>query len=93
MILLAAPLMRAQQASGPLLRLHEGWWLASGCGLSTSGAQLSSASYQADRQTWKAIAVPTTVLAAQVGAGEFGDPYFARNLRSIPGTDYPVGKI
>ncbi len=37
--------------------------------------------------------MPTTVLAAQVGAGEFGDPYFARNLRSIPGTDYPVGKI
>jgi exo-1,4-beta-D-glucosaminidase len=85
--------MRAQQASGPLLRLHEGWWLASGCGLSASGAQLSSTSYPTDRQTWKATAVPTTVLAAQVGAGEFGDPYFARNLRSIPGTDYPVGKI
>jgi exo-1,4-beta-D-glucosaminidase len=85
--------MHAQQVSGPALRLHEGWWLASGCGLSASGAQLSSTSYSADRQTWKATAVPTTVLAAQVGAGEFGDPYFARNLRSIPGTDYPVGKI
>jgi exo-1,4-beta-D-glucosaminidase len=33
------------------------------------------------------------VLAAQVSEGEFPDPYFARNLRNIPGTDYPIGKI
>ncbi len=33
------------------------------------------------------------MLAAQVAAGEFPDPYFGRNLRSIPGTDYPIGKI
>jgi exo-1,4-beta-D-glucosaminidase len=37
--------------------------------------------------------VPSTVLAAQVAAGEFRDPYFARNLRAIPGTDYPIGGI
>ena len=34
---------------------------------------------------------PTTVLAAQVAAGEFKDPYFSDNLRKIPGTTYPVG--
>jgi exo-1,4-beta-D-glucosaminidase len=54
---------------------------------------LSSASYQAEARTWKATAVPATVLAAQVGAGQFADPYFARNLRNIPGTDYPIGHI
>jgi exo-1,4-beta-D-glucosaminidase len=37
--------------------------------------------------------VPSTVLAAQVAGGEFPDPYVARNLRAIPGTDYPIGKI
>ena len=37
--------------------------------------------------------MPSTVLAAQVAAGEFRDPYFARNLRAIPGTDYPIGAI
>jgi exo-1,4-beta-D-glucosaminidase len=90
---MTAPLLRAQQANGPLLRLHEGWRLASGCGLPASGAELSSAPYQVDLSTWKATAVPATVLAAQVGAGEFGNPYYARNLRNIPGTDYPVGRV
>jgi exo-1,4-beta-D-glucosaminidase len=87
--------MRAQQASGavPLLRLHEGWSLASGCHLSAAGAQLSVASYHADPSSWTATSVPSTVLAAQVSGGQFKDPYFDRNLRAIPGTDYPIGKI
>jgi exo-1,4-beta-D-glucosaminidase len=54
---------------------------------------LSAVSYQPPAHAWQATAVPTTVLAAQVAAGEFPDPYFGRNLRSIPGTDYPIGKI
>jgi exo-1,4-beta-D-glucosaminidase len=33
------------------------------------------------------------VLAAQVSGGQFKDPYFDRNLRAIPGTDYPIGKV
>jgi exo-1,4-beta-D-glucosaminidase len=72
--------------------LHEGWWLASGCDVSASGEQLSSASYKA-ANGWRATVVPSTVLAAQVAGGEFRDPYYARNLRAIPGTDYPIGKI
>ena len=35
---------------------------------------------------------PPTVLAAQVAAGEFKDPYYSDNLRKIPGTTYPVGE-
>ena len=37
--------------------------------------------------------MPATVLAAQVANGAYPDPYYARNLRDIPGTDYPVGHI
>ena len=33
------------------------------------------------------------MLAAQVAAGVFPDPYFGMNLRQIPGTDYPIGRI
>jgi exo-1,4-beta-D-glucosaminidase len=92
LIFLTGSSARAQQAAGPLLRLHEGWWLASGCDVSASGEQLSSALYNA-AHGWRGTAVPSTVLAAQVAGGEFRDPYFARNLRAIPGTDYPIGKI
>ena len=31
------------------------------------------------------------MLAAQVKAGVFPDPYFGDNLRQIPGTSYPIG--
>ena len=36
---------------------------------------------------WLKTSVPSTVLAAQVAAGVFPDPYFGDNLRQIPGTD------
>ncbi len=77
----------------PLLRLHTGWWLASGCKVPATGEQLSTASYRRGASSWTATSVPSTVLAAQVSGGQFKDPYFDRNLRAIPGTDYPIGKI
>jgi exo-1,4-beta-D-glucosaminidase len=40
---------------------------------------------------WYKATIPTTVLAAQVAAGEFPDPYFGMNLRNIPGTTYKIG--
>jgi exo-1,4-beta-D-glucosaminidase len=93
--LLTAPLTRAQQANepAPLLRLHAGWWLASGCKLPATGDQLSTAAYRPGAGSWTATSVPSTVLAAQVSGGQFTDPYFDRNLRAIPGTDYPIGKV
>jgi exo-1,4-beta-D-glucosaminidase len=93
LIFFTAPLVHAQQVSDPLLRLHEGWQLTSGCKLSATGAQLSTVAYRPDASSWIGTAVPSTVLAAQVSVGQFKDPYFDRNLRAIPGTDYPIGKI
>lgn len=93
LIFFSASWAAAQNATGPLLRLHEGWWLASGCEVSANGAELSSTSYKPPAHAWQATVVPATVLAAQVHEGEFPDPYFGRNLRSIAGTDYPIGKI
>lgn len=93
LFLATSPGAYAQQGSAPLLRLHNGWQLTSGCGMWATGAQLSLASYKDATHHWRSVAVPSTILAAQVAAGEFPDPYFGRNLRSIPGTDYPIGKI
>ena len=36
--------------------------------------------------------MPSTVLAAQVAAGEIKQPYYAINLRKIPGANYPIGQ-
>ena len=63
-------------------------------------AHLTAYAYQeavslvpASRGGWHAATVPSTVVAALVADGTFPDPYFGENLRSIPGTTYPVGKI
>jgi exo-1,4-beta-D-glucosaminidase len=72
------------------LALHDGWTLQSSCKVSSGGAQISSAGFRTDG--WHATTVPSTVLAALVADKTYPDPYFGMNLRSIPGTTYPIGK-
>jgi exo-1,4-beta-D-glucosaminidase len=72
------------------LPLREGWSLQSGCKTQAGGEAISSKGF--DARGWYTISVPSTVLAGQVAAGEFKDPYYSDNLRRIPGTSYPVGR-
>jgi exo-1,4-beta-D-glucosaminidase len=57
----------------------------------SSGDRISSAAFRTTG--WIDAIVPGTVLGSQVAAGVFPDPFFGMNLRKIPGTDYPLGKI
>ena len=70
--------------------LHDDWRLQSACKTEAKGDAITAANFSTT--DWLKTAVPSTVLAAQVAAGLFPDPYFSDNLRKIPGTDYPVGK-
>jgi exo-1,4-beta-D-glucosaminidase len=76
--------------AGEVTPLHDGWNLQSACNLEVKGDIISSENFAVDG--WIKTAVPSTVLAAQVAAGVFPDPYFGDNLRKIPGADYPIGK-
>jgi exo-1,4-beta-D-glucosaminidase len=69
--------------------LRDNWQLLSACKATDSGEAISTTTFKTD--TWLKTSVPSTVLAAQVKAGVFPDPYFGDNLRKIPGTSYPVG--
>src|SRR5580658_5949377 len=69
--------------------LRTGWNLQSACKLESDGATISTTAFHP--AGWIAASVPTTVLAAQVAAGIFKDPDYGTNLRSIPGTTYPIG--
>jgi exo-1,4-beta-D-glucosaminidase len=71
--------------------LTDGWSMQSGCVANDSGEQISAITYQP--QGWIKAVVPGTVLGSQVEAGVFPHPFYGMNLRSIPGTDYPIGKI
>ncbi len=78
-------------ASSASVPLRTGWKLQSGCVARSSGDRISLPEYRT--AGWIDAAVPGTVLGSQVAAGVFPDPFFGMNLRKIPGTDYPVGKI
>ncbi len=83
--------MLSKVFAGTVTPLHEGWQLQSACKLEVAGETISTDAFKPDG--WLKTAVPSTVLAAQVDAGVFPDPYFGMNLRQIPGTTYPIGEI
>jgi exo-1,4-beta-D-glucosaminidase len=76
-------------ASSAVMELKQGWSVQSGCKVQGDGATFSKGDFHP--KGWYSAAVPATVVAVQVASGEFKDPYFGMNLRSIPGTTYPIG--
>lgn len=70
------------------LPLADGWRLRSSDGLADGGARLSRPGY--DASGWTPTAVPSTVLAALVQAGEVADPYQGRNLETIDQSRFTV---
>ncbi|MEO6910194.1 MAG: hypothetical protein ABI158_04640, partial [Edaphobacter sp.] len=79
-----------RNAPSTVLELKQGWSVQSDCKVQGDGPTFSKAEFHP--AGWYSATVPATVLAVQVAAGEFKDPYFGMNLRSIPGTTYPIGK-
>jgi exo-1,4-beta-D-glucosaminidase len=77
-------------SSSQPLPLRDGWRLQSGCKIQSQGEAISTSGFEP--KGWVEVTVPSTVLAAQVAAGELKDPYYGDNLRKIPGTSYPVGE-
>lgn len=77
-------------AAGERTRLAAGWAIQSSAKVSAQGPALSRAGF--DSAGWQRISVPNTVVGALVENGIYPDPYFGMNLRSIPGTSYPIGE-
>jgi exo-1,4-beta-D-glucosaminidase len=71
------------------IELDRGWDVQSSRKVTEGGEILSSPAFQP--KGWYKAAVPSTVVGAQVAAGEFPDPYFGMNLRQLPGMTYPIG--
>ena len=64
--------------------------LQSSCVVKASGEQISAIGFST--AGWHSTSVPSTVVAALVADQTYPDPDFGMNLRSIPGTTYPIGK-
>ena len=70
--------------------LQAGWALQSSCQLTATGEQISTAGF--NTAGWHSTEVPSTVVAALVADKTYPDPYYGKNLRDIPGAEYPIGK-
>lgn len=81
----------AASAQPARVALDRGWSIQSSAHTELKGDALSKPG--ADTRGWHPATVPTTVVGALVAEGQFRDPYVAMNLRSIPGTSYPIGSV
>ena len=75
--------------AGSVLPLKNGWFLQSSRKVDDPGSVISRPTFQP--KGWYPVSVPTTVLAGLVKNKVYPDPYYGMNLRSIPGTTYPIG--
>ena len=71
------------------LALREHWNLQSSAKVADEGEIISTASFVP--RGWHETTVPTTVVAALVNDKTLPDPFFATNLRQLPGVTYRIG--
>ena len=72
--------------SSELLREH--WYIQSSATVHADGAAISRTGFASSN--WYPATLPSTVLSALVQDQVYPDPYTGTNLRSIPGTTYPI---
>jgi exo-1,4-beta-D-glucosaminidase len=70
------------------MSLRRNWFIQSAAELQAEGAAISTVGFSSSN--WYPATVPTTVLSALVQDQVYPDPYTGMNLRSIPGTTYPI---
>jgi exo-1,4-beta-D-glucosaminidase len=68
--------------------LRENWFIQSSANVRSDGPTISRTGFST--QGWYPATLPATVLSALVEDKVYPDPYVGINLRSIPGTDYPI---
>ena len=76
----------ANNSGGTRWTLDEGWLIQSSVTVHDSGEVISTPSFKPTG--WVPTRVPSTVLAALVHNGVYPDPYFGKNLASLPGSSY-----
>jgi exo-1,4-beta-D-glucosaminidase len=92
LILVACAIARAGAAAEPTassaVTLGKGWAIQASSEVRETGDAISTPGFPS--RDWYPASVPSTVLGALVQDRVYPDPYTGTNLRSIPGTSYPV---
>lgn len=64
------------------------WFIQPSADVPADGAAISAVGFST--RGWYPATIPSTVLSALVADKVYPDPYTGMNLRSIPGTTYPI---
>jgi len=78
----------SQGSGASAMLLRENWAIQSSDEVRDTGAAISTPGFQA--REWYRATVPTTVFSALVEQQVYLDPYVGMNLRTAPGTTYPI---
>jgi len=80
----------AQESASPResLVLQENWSIQSSAEAKAEGGTISTVGFST--RGWYPATLPSTVLSALVEDKVYPDPYTGMNMRSIPGTTYPI---
>jgi exo-1,4-beta-D-glucosaminidase len=70
------------------LQLRENWYIQSSASVVSNGTTISKPGFPTP--DWYPATLPSTVLSALAEDKVYPDPYVGMNLRSIPGTTYPI---
>ncbi len=74
--------------AGLTLPLRENWFIQSSAEVHADGVAISKPGFPTS--DWYPATLPSTVLSALVEDKVYPDPYTGMNLRTIPGTTYPI---
>jgi len=75
-------------SSDSQILLRQNWFIQPSTDVRSDGAAISQPGFST--QGWYPATLPSTVLSALVEDQVYPDPYVGMNLRSIPGTTYPI---
>jgi exo-1,4-beta-D-glucosaminidase len=79
----------ASHAESFRMPLASGWAVQSSASVAPTGDAISRPGFSTDG--WHSATVPGTILGALVDEGRYPNLYTGMNLRTVPGTTYPVG--
>ena len=83
------PAASSQKATDPgTTVLRDNWFIQPSADVHAHGEAISSVGFST--RDWYPATLPSTVLSALVEDKVYSDPYTGVNLRSIPGTTYPI---
>ena len=88
-IILLSALLSCLYAADSKLPLDSGWYIQPSTDASQDAVSADAPFHP--RHSYRAT-VPSTVMAALVADRVYPDPTFGMNLRTIPGTTYPIGE-